>query len=291
MAAYIHLGNHDITLDTRFYAEHGRHFHNQQPQRPEDSIDLLRSSPSITYLDHESRTVRLTKPDGPRTTFNIFGSPYSPARGLWAFGYDSEEQASRLWDQIPADTDVLLTHTPPKYHCDESRDRGAAGCGILRETLWRVRPRLAVCGHIHEARGAENISWDLEDPTVKHKERGTDYWIDPGENNKKQSLIDLTRRRDFSHAHNWEVRRRSEKPMPVAIQERRVTPLRRVPDQRTVPSATSESCETQLDASRDRLEHDSFKTAMSWTDREGTGSTFLHQQDLHPKIRSSPSWD
>lgn len=58
--------------------------------------------------------------------------------------------------------------------------------------LWRVRPLLAVCGHVHEGRGAERVLWDLETPNVKYKELLSGYWIDPGLDNRKQSLIDLT---------------------------------------------------------------------------------------------------
>lgn len=160
MLLLIHTGNHDITLDADFYSQHGLYFHNQHPQDPQKCLQLLTSSSSIFYLNHQSIDIRLAKEGGPQTAFKIFGSPYSPARGLWAFGYPPE-RASQLWDQIPLDTDIIVTHTPPKFHCDESGGRGAAGCEILRQTLWRVRPRLAVCGHIHEGRGAERIIWDL----------------------------------------------------------------------------------------------------------------------------------
>ena len=146
---------------------------------------------SITFLCHESVEIRLAKKEGPRTTFKVFGSPYSPARGCWAFSY-LPEQASELWDKIPLDTDVVVTHTPSKYHCDESKDRGAAGCETLRQALWRVRPYLAICGHVHEGRGAERVLWDLESSNIKYKESDTRYWVDPALDNKKQCLIDLT---------------------------------------------------------------------------------------------------
>ena len=98
-----------------------------------------------------------------------------------------------MWDdQIPLDTDIVITHTPPKYHCDESGHGGAAGCQALREELWRVRPHLAICGHIHEGRGAEIVYWDLETPNTRYKESITEYWTDPGLDSKKQSLIDLS---------------------------------------------------------------------------------------------------
>ncbi|KAI9812175.1 MAG: hypothetical protein M1827_004841 [Pycnora praestabilis] len=195
-AKIVVAGNHDITLDADFYSQHGAYFHNQQPQNPVDCINLFETSSSITYLNHETTKIQLEKQDGPQTTFKIFGSPYSPSKGLWAFGYSTDE-ASGLWDQIPLDSDIVITHTPPKYHCDESRIRQAAGCEVLRQTLWRVRPRLAVCGHIHEARGTEIVHWDLGCSNIKYKEDRKVQWDDPGRDNKKQSLVDLTTRNGY----------------------------------------------------------------------------------------------
>jgi hypothetical protein len=181
------IGNHDITLDTAFYKEYGLNFHNQEPQDAAKCQELLVGSSSIIYLKHEAAVLKLSASDGPKTTFKVFGSPYSPAMGMWAFGYTPEE-ATQLWDKIPLDSDVVVTHTPPKFHCD----RRAVGCEALRCMLWRVRPRLAICGHVHESRGVEVIKWDLGMSNIKYKEAGVREWVDPGENNKKMSLIDLT---------------------------------------------------------------------------------------------------
>ncbi|KAL8788599.1 MAG: hypothetical protein Q9195_007243 [Heterodermia aff. obscurata] len=183
-------GNHDITLDSDWYAEYGLYFHNQHPQDAAACKQMF-ANRSIRYLNHESALITLKRDSGPRTAFKVFGSPYSPARGLWAFGYQPEA-ASALWDQIPLDVDITVTHTPPKYHCDESRDRGAGGCGSLRQALWQIRPQLAVCGHIHEGRGAERIFWDLDSLNVKYKEGTTGYWTEPDPGSKKQCLLDLT---------------------------------------------------------------------------------------------------
>jgi hypothetical protein len=184
-------GNHDITLDSTFYKEYGSRFHNQQAQDMEQCISLLRQSSSITYLNHEAKTIHLTKTEGPQTTFKVFGSPYSPRRGLWAFGYPPED-ADALWEQVPLDSDVVITHTPPKHHCDESPTRGSAGCEALRQALWRVRPRLAVCGHVHEARGAETVFWDLHSPNIKYKEVEAIEWKFSEVGTKKQVRVDLT---------------------------------------------------------------------------------------------------
>jgi hypothetical protein len=186
-------GNHDITLDTDFYTQYGLYFHNQTPQDPARCQELLEQSSSILWLKHEAVVVKLDGPSGPHTTFKIFGSPFSPRNGMWAFGYNPQE-AVDIWNRIPLDSDIVLTHTPPKYHRDERKDRKAVGCEELRNTLWRVRPRLAVCGHVHEGRGAERIRWDLEASNIKYKEIGVEPWDDPGRDNKKLSLIDLTTR-------------------------------------------------------------------------------------------------
>jgi hypothetical protein len=186
-------GNHDITLDPAFYRQYGSHFHNQAAQDPEQCINLLQQSSSITYLDHEAKTIYLTNPEGPQTTFKVFGSPYSPSIGLWAFGY-APEDADALWKQAPLDSDIVITHTPPRYHCDASPARGTAGCEALRQALWRIRPRLAVCGHVHEARGAETVIWDLRSPNVKFKEMETIDWKISEWGTKKQVRVDLTSR-------------------------------------------------------------------------------------------------
>ncbi|KAI1308813.1 Metallo-dependent phosphatase-like protein [Xylaria venustula] len=190
-------GNHDLTLDTGFYNTYGVYRHNQIPQVPADCQALLTESQTLTYLLHESRTIRLASPTGPHTTFSVFGSPYSPAwGGEWAFQYprhhDDNMAAKSLWGAIPLNTDILITHGPARTHCDESRTREAAGCEILRQELWRVRPRLALCGHIHEARGVERVRWDLGSKNARYEELGRTAWQDPDPNGGKNALVDLT---------------------------------------------------------------------------------------------------
>ncbi|KAH7309593.1 Metallo-dependent phosphatase-like protein [Stachybotrys elegans] len=200
-AKIVIAGNHDVTLDKDFYAEHGSYFHNQDPQSSADCLSLLASSSSITYLCHSSATVRLSSPDGPHTIFTIFGSPYSPRHGLWAFYYDApttisnHSELTNLWGSIPLDTDIVVTHTPARTHCDETDERRATGCEALRRALWRVRPRLAVCGHIHDGRGAQRVQWDLGSQNVKYAEASVVRWDDPGVGSKKISLVDLTGRK------------------------------------------------------------------------------------------------
>ena len=132
-----------------------------------------------------------------------------PARGTWAFGYPHASAldaaaAERLWSAIPLDTDIAVTHTPAYNHCDLSPKWGAAGCPELRKALWRVRPRLHVCGHVHEARGADRTKWKLDLPFVRYAEQETEVWTDPGagQANRKMSLIDLTGRKGTAALDN-----------------------------------------------------------------------------------------
>ncbi|KAF4983424.1 hypothetical protein FZEAL_1153 [Fusarium zealandicum] len=207
-AKIVIAGNHDITLDSAFYAEHGLYFHNKNPQSSDECLELFNSSPSITYLAHDSATIRLNSPSGPHTQFKVFGSPYSPRHGLWAFYYDAPQNHSissdltSLWEAIPLDADVVVTHTPARTHCDETDERRATGCEALRQALWRVRPQLAVCGHIHDGRGAERVMWDLDGRNIAYREESITRWQDPDVGNKKICLVDLTGRKAPSLAND-----------------------------------------------------------------------------------------
>lgn len=81
--------------------------------------------------------------------------------------------AEYLWSCIPPDTNILLTHTPACNHRDASTEWQAAGYEVLRKALWQVRPRLAVCGRIREARGVEKAQWQLGQDYPPFLERQT----------------------------------------------------------------------------------------------------------------------
>ncbi|PHH86783.1 hypothetical protein CDD83_9754 [Cordyceps sp. RAO-2017] len=70
--------------------------------------------------------------------------------------------------------------------------------------MWRVRPRLAVCGHIHDGRGAERVTWGPDDGAGASTRTA---WVDPGAGNNKLSLVDLTGRHSPALANDGSVRR------------------------------------------------------------------------------------
>ncbi|KAL4787669.1 Ser/Thr protein phosphatase family protein [Aspergillus varians] len=193
-------GNHDITLSTPFCTQHHGQFHNQAAPNPEEFQALVaNASPSIVFLQHQSALVRLRKPNGPNTVFKVFGSPYSQCTGEWAFLYEPDK-AEELWRGIPLDSDIVVTHMPPRLHCGMG-DGAVGGCEGLRGRLEMVRPGLAVCGHVHKLRGCERVRWRARATKDEHANEGEgveDQVVKcalPPQGSKKQSLVDLTGKR------------------------------------------------------------------------------------------------
>jgi uncharacterized protein len=71
----------------------------------------------------------------------------------WSFDLTEEEAAAKL--EACSDDAVLVVHSPPLGHVDESRGRHL-GSAAIRDAIERRSSPLAVCGHIHEAWGAES---------------------------------------------------------------------------------------------------------------------------------------
>lgn len=87
----------------------------------------------------------------------FYGSPWQPFFGGWAFNLHRGEALAAVWDKIPDDTDILITHSPPQGILDRNRWGDSCGCRDLLGRLMEVRPRLHVFGHIHEAAGRIDI--------------------------------------------------------------------------------------------------------------------------------------
>ncbi len=94
---------------------------------------------------------RLIEIDGVR----IYGSPWTPTFGNWAFMKDRGNPIRDVWDSIPEKLDILVTHGPPVGILDYCR-AGHVGCEELLKVVQRELnhpPRFHVFGHIHEGYG------------------------------------------------------------------------------------------------------------------------------------------
>src|SRR6185369_2693228 len=101
----------------------------------------------ITYLQDSSTII-----DG----LKIYGSPWQPRYYDWAFNLDPGPKLNEKWKLIPNDTDILITHVPPKGILDFVKKKlpiPKTGCQELRRRVREIKPRLHVFGHIHSGYG------------------------------------------------------------------------------------------------------------------------------------------
>lgn len=93
----------------------------------------------------------------------FYGTPWQPAYNDWAFGLESEDALSKKWAMIPTDTEVLITHCPPREILDWVPGRGPRsqpepmGSSSLRWWVDTHKPAVHLFGHIHEAYGAKEM--------------------------------------------------------------------------------------------------------------------------------------
>lgn len=126
---------------------------------------LLDDHPGITYLQDSGCVIG---------GFQVWGSPWQPMFMSWAFNLPRGTMLREKWNQIPFDTDILVTHGPPLGILDTTvpEPQGGwpldqeppvhLGCDELLIRVRTVRPRLHVFGHIHGGYGI-------------HKDRHTTY--------------------------------------------------------------------------------------------------------------------
>ena len=90
----------------------------------------------------------------------IWGTPWQPWFYDWAFNAprrNGEQFLASKFDAIPADTDIVVAHGPPRGYGDLTRGHEHVGSTAMTRTLERVQPQLMVCGHIHPAHGRYHL--------------------------------------------------------------------------------------------------------------------------------------
>lgn len=119
-------GNHDTSIEKRLVT-------------PADI-----AARGIIYLENTSTVVE---------GLHIWGSPITPTFGVgWAFN-KAREKINRVWESIPDDTDIVVTHGPPKTIMDLSFDYNRTlefcGCSALYKRIEHLNPKAMLFGHIH----------------------------------------------------------------------------------------------------------------------------------------------
>jgi Icc-related predicted phosphoesterase len=102
---------------------------------------------NIIYLENDGITL-----DGVK----FWGMPWTPVYGIWSFMAD-EDLLMEKWARVPKDTDIIISHGPPRNILDETVDGDRVGSFEHRFAVSHIRPRLNVFGHIHEAYGMQHF--------------------------------------------------------------------------------------------------------------------------------------
>lgn len=148
-------GNHDRKLDPKF--QHiDSHIVEEEVFKP---YGINEAGSNTFYLENNSVEIM---------NINIWGSPVTPwfHGNTWAFNKHRGHEIEEVWKNIPIDTDILVTHGPPKFKLDKTTNPpsssepnyhlisdGYVGCDRLAYHVKRVKPLLHLFGHIHEEYG------------------------------------------------------------------------------------------------------------------------------------------
>ncbi len=98
---------------------------------------------------------------------NFYGSPQTPSvwdtKEEYCYIRHDYEDAQKIWDKIPDDTDVLITHGPPLGILDFVDKKNAeVGCSVLLDRVLEVKPKVHIFGHIHESNGYINQRYGIK---------------------------------------------------------------------------------------------------------------------------------
>ncbi len=80
------------------------------------------------------------------------GVPVTP----WDWSFDLDDAAAGAMIGGCPEGAILVLHSPPKGHCDSNGGGDHFGSPALLAGIEQRRPRIAVCGHIHESWGCES---------------------------------------------------------------------------------------------------------------------------------------
>lgn len=120
---------------------------------PEEYKGILTGYKTIEYLQDDL----IVLGDGEMDYIDmvkIWGTPWQPEFYNWAFNLPRGQALKEKWDMIPHNTDILIVHGPPHGKLDYvPYDSVNVGCEELMKKIEEIKPKIVVCGHIHEGYG------------------------------------------------------------------------------------------------------------------------------------------
>ena len=120
------------------------------PGNAESYDELRASAPENIEVLHGTATSI-----GGLSLFGLgYGIPPTPF-GEWSCDL-SEAQAAEMLERCDK-TDVLILHSPPKGIVDLTSAGQSVGSVSIHDSIARVQPKLAFCGHIHDSWGQTGL--------------------------------------------------------------------------------------------------------------------------------------
>ncbi len=137
----------------------GNHDNFLQHCIPFEEVIKLGFPPSEVHKGYEYLCDNSTTFEG----LKIFGSPWTKTfpdinPKCKAFTKNSEFELEQIYQAIPHDTDILITHNPPYGIFDDIPDYHTGktiytGSPSLRHAIEEIQPKIHLFGHIHEHGG------------------------------------------------------------------------------------------------------------------------------------------
>jgi Icc-related predicted phosphoesterase len=115
--------------------------------------------PDVHFLIHDDITINNVR---------FFGSPYTPTFGdNWAYN-KARHKLADFWDEIPDNTDILITHGPPKGILDMTHISGNAfesvgDKSLLNRAFALNNLQYHIFGHIHDEKNIINSGYRIID--------------------------------------------------------------------------------------------------------------------------------
>lgn len=83
----------------------------------------------------------------------IYGTPYQPHFMDWAFNVYSDKKRIGIFNKMPENLDILITHCPPRGILDKNKQGESCGDNVLAEIVKVKKPKYHIFGHIHHSYG------------------------------------------------------------------------------------------------------------------------------------------
>jgi predicted MPP superfamily phosphohydrolase len=121
-------GNHDVTLDERYYASSWQRFHTERCnnlilEETSDGFVPPPTSARSLFYGNGRGIIALENAAVCIRGLQFWGSPFSAEFCKWSHSVERGQPAADLWKQIPSGTHVLLTHGPPVGYGDLVNER------------------------------------------------------------------------------------------------------------------------------------------------------------------------